>query len=156
MLERFLSEDRRRSMDWDSLSAGAPTVLALARLAAESWVLPARETEGLSVEARAILFLARDRGVIELRATNDAFDSADRLLVVQIETSAEQRVALRTPGDPRGTMKFLEGLRQLCECGLVIHHLQREFSLTGRGFALAESLNQAGLESALQAAQSIH
>lgn len=155
MLERFLSEDRRRSMDWDSLTAGAPTVLALARLASEAWVEPMLELEKLSVEARALLYLARDRGILELRGTNDAFDSAERLLMVHIEVGPERVVVMKTPGNARGTMRFLEGLKQLCQAGLIVHHMQREFSLSERGFEASRSLSATGLEEALQAAQPV-
>lgn len=155
MLERFLSDDRRRSMDWDSLTAGAPTVLALARLASDAWLSPRLDFERLSIEARALLFLAKDRGILELRGTNDAFDSADRLLMVHVELGPERIVVLRTPGNARGTMKFLEGFKQLCEAGLVLHHMQREFSLTERGFELSRTLSASELEGPLQAAQPV-
>lgn len=139
-------------MDWDSLTAGAPTVVALARLAAESWIEPRREVGSLGLEARAILFLAKDRGVIELRGSNDAFDSADRLLMVHVEVGADSVVVLKTPGNARGTMRFLEGLRELCEAGLVVHHMQREFSLAERGYSLASEMTRDGLETPLASA----
>jgi Mn-dependent DtxR family transcriptional regulator len=36
----------------------------------------------------------------------------------------------------------LEAFRELCEQGLVIHQLQKEFSLTERGFTIADGLRR--------------
>ena len=50
--------------------------------------------------------------------------------------------AFRDPSDPKITVQFLEGFRQLCVWGLVIHHLHRDFSLSTRGFALADRIKR--------------
>ena len=155
MLERLLGEARRRSSDWESLSFGAPTLLGFAHLAASAMSQPQRSPHELSDEARAILVLARHRGLIELRGTNDAFAGCDRLLMVHLETEEDRVVRLRFPGDVRRTVRFLEGLRQLCEAGLVLHHLQREFTLSDAGFQFADTIDPQSVSELLDAAEPI-
>jgi hypothetical protein len=93
-------------------------------------------------EAKAVLVAARKRGVIEVRGVNTAFDPAARLLAVYVEIDQSQTIAFRDPERPEITVLFLEGFRQLCEFGLVMHHLHRDFSLTALGFELARSISQ--------------
>jgi len=155
MLERFLGNDRRRSLDWDSLSHGAPTIIGLAHLAADAMASPCAALESLSSEARCILFLARECGIIDLRGSNDAFERTDRLLMVHVQQKDGRVVVLKTAGNVRGTVRFLEGLRQLCAAGLVVHHLQSEFSLSSLGFDLAQSLTAEGLEADLSSVHPI-
>jgi hypothetical protein len=93
-------------------------------------------------EAKAILVAARDRGVIEVRGVNTAFDPAARLLAVYVEIDTAQTIAFRDPENPQITVAFLEGFRQLCALGLVMHHLHRDFSLSSRGFQLARSISK--------------
>ena len=49
----------------------------------------------------------------------------------------EERHCFRQTGDVRGNIRYLEGFRQLCAAGLVLHHLNHEFSLTDAGFEVA-------------------
>ncbi|MGN6545496.1 MAG: hypothetical protein ACTHK7_10650 [Aureliella sp.] len=95
-----------------------------------------------SGEALAILFAARDRGIIELKAVNTAFDAAARLLAVYVEETDERTIAFRDSHKPEITVRFLDGFRELCERGLVIHHIYRDFSLSPRGFELAREVQR--------------
>ncbi len=131
---------------WEALGAGAPVLVALAQLCSQAMVdLPAANeatAESLQPEAKAILVAARDRGVIEIKAVNTAFDPAARMLAVYVELSDTQTIAFRDPEDPEVTVTFLEGFRQLCRAGLVMHHIHRDFSLTQLGFQLARRIDQ--------------
>jgi hypothetical protein len=140
--------DNYLSGSWDALGAGAPVLVALSQLSSDAMVtLSAANAdlitaESLLPEAKAILFAARDRGVIELKALNTAFEAPSRLLAVYIEVDETQTIAFRDPQVPEVTIRFLEGFRQLCSLGLVMHHIHRDFSLTSRGFDLARTLKR--------------
>lgn len=138
--------DNFLSGSWEALGAGAPVLVALAQLCSQAMVVrtPHNTTlaEGLLPEAKAVLVAARKRGVIEVRGVNTAFDPAARLLAVYVEIDESQTIAFRDPERPEITVLFLEGFRQLCEFGLVMHHLHRDFSLTALGFELARSISQ--------------
>lgn len=153
VLERYLGSDGKGSIDWESMSFGAPTVIGMAQLCSHAMMGPMRALEELSIEAKAILYLARERGILELRGTNDAFESCQRLLTIFIECSNDQSIALKAPGNVRQSVKFLEGLRQACQAGLVLHHLQREFSLSAQGFDFAEQIDEGELAEVLEYAQ---
>jgi hypothetical protein len=137
--------DHYLSGSWEALGAGAPVLVALAQLCSQAMVeLPASNAglaETLAPEAKAILVAARDRGVIELKAVNTAFDPAARLLAVYVERDQTQTIAFRNPEKPEVTVTFLEGFRQLCRAGLVMHHIHRDFSLTLLGFQLARTID---------------
>ncbi|MCC6509661.1 MAG: hypothetical protein IT423_11170 [Pirellulaceae bacterium] len=98
--------------------------------------------EGLSGEAQAILLAARTRGIIELKAVNTAFDAAARLLAVYVEETDERTIAFRDARKPEVTVRFLDGFRELCQRGLIIHHIYRDFSLSPRGFELAKQVQR--------------
>lgn len=138
--------DSYLSGSWEALGAGAPVLVGLAQLCTRAMVelSPRREVsvEGLLPEAKAILVAARGRGVVEVRGVNTAFDPAARLLAVYVELDATQTIAFRDPEHPETTVLFLEGFRQLCELGLVMHHLHRDFSLTAMGFEIARTISQ--------------
>ena len=136
---------------WEALGNGAPVLVALAQLCSHTWTREnvgrcqastADSWNGLSGEAQAILFAARTRGIIELKAVNTAFDAAARLLAVYVEESDERTIAFRDAQKPEITVRFLDGFRELCQRGLVIHHIYRDFSLSPRGFELAQSVQQ--------------
>lgn len=131
-------------------------LVALAQLCSERWVnqstVPTTTATDLSSEACAILFAARRRGTIEIRAVNSAFDAAARLLAVYVELTDEQTVAFRDPSDPSVTVSFLEGFRQLCDRGLILHHIHRDFSLTPYALTLAAELDEASLREYLEKA----
>jgi hypothetical protein len=123
---------------WEALGAGAPVLVALAQLCSQAMVDGPAANES-TVER---LMPARDRGVIEVRGVNTAFDPAARLLAVYVEIDAAQTIAFRDPENPQITVAFLEGFRQLCALGLVMHHLHRDFSLSSCGFQLARSISK--------------
>ncbi|MCY2990999.1 MAG: hypothetical protein NTY19_24450 [Planctomycetota bacterium] len=99
-------------------------------------------TAELAVEARTILFAAWQRGAIEIKGVNDAFDSSERFLAICVELDAERHLVCRRRDEPELTIRFLDAFRQLCVFGLVMHHLFREFSLTRAGFELARTISR--------------
>lgn len=128
---------------WEELGAGAPTLLGFAQLCSAALADDRMaRAEELCPEARSILYLARQRGVIEIKGVNDAIESSERLLAVCIEVGADQYFVLKQAGAPEFTLRHLDGFRQLCSMGLVMHHLYREFSLTASGFQLARSIHE--------------
>ncbi len=142
---RHLSDHSNKPTAWQELAEGAPTILRLACLCAEMLTQPTAEIEleELSREAKAILVLAGQRGTFDIRANRDSFDSADRFLAVCVEYELDQRRLFLQKNNPKQTVKFLEGFRELCAVGFVLHHLQRDFSLSSRGYAAATQLRQA-------------
>jgi hypothetical protein len=138
---------------WEALGNGAPMLVALAQLCCERWVHgsphPQVELEQLSGEARAILFAARDRGIIEIKAVNTAFDAAARILAVYVELDDEHTIAFRDPKNPEVTIQFLDGFRELCEHGMVLHHIYRDFSLAPTAITLARSIEREQVQSFL-------
>lgn len=141
---------------WEALGNGAPVLVALAQLCSERWVrhehADAETAAQLSKPAQAILYAARKRGTIEIRAVNSAFDAAARLLAVYVEVDEDQTIAFRDAAKPAVTVRFLEGFRELCEHGLVLHHIYRDFSLTSEAFQIASGLSREELETELQQA----
>ena len=143
---------------WEALGQGAPTLVALAQLCSERWGLrqPASEAAAAATplpdESRAILFAARERGIIEVRAVNSAFDAAARLLAVYVELSDERTIAFRDPKRPEVTVRFMEGFRELCHRGMVIHHIFRDFSLSPQGWAVARAIQQSEVQHLLDQA----
>ncbi len=126
---------------WEALGSGAPVLVALAQLTSQAMIdQPQVELEQLSPEAKAILFSAHYRGMIEIKGSHAAFEAPARMLAVYIELDAAQTIGFRDPNVPEVTVRFLEGFRQLCASGLVIHHTHRDFSLTTRGYALARTI----------------
>ncbi len=153
MLERFLDTDGPLAASWSEMGVGAPTLIALAQLCSRSIVMGSTAMEELSSEAKAILFAARDRGIIEVKGSNKAYESPSRLLTVFVEIDETSKVRFRDPRDARQNIRFLDGFRQLCVNGLVMHHLYHEFSLTTAGFDHAKSLSSEGLEPWLEFGQ---
>ncbi len=138
--------DNYLSGSWDALGAGAPALVALSHLCSNAMVglNAAKEVavDQLSAESKAILVAARNRGVIELKAVNAAFEAPSRMLAVYVELDDTQTIAFRDPNEPEVTVRFLEGFRVLCENGLIMHHIHRDFSLTSRGFELARTISK--------------
>lgn len=133
---------------WEALGAGAPMMVALAQLASENWTKSnpsdsEHAAKGLSREARAIVLAASRHGMIEIKAVNAAFEASARMLAVYIELDEEQTLAFRDPEKPEFTMSFLEGFRELCAAGYVMHHTARDFSITPAAIALANTLEAA-------------
>jgi hypothetical protein len=141
--------DSYLSGSWEALGAGAPVLVALSQLSGNSMVnldAPLPDEASLLAEAKAILVAARDRGVIEIKALNSAFEAPSRMLAVYVELDETQTIAFRDPLQPEVTVRFLEGFRQLCALGLVMHHIFRDFSLTSRGFDLARTLRKEDIQ----------
>ncbi len=140
---------------WEALGNGAPMLVALAQLCSERWVRgpssPIALTE-LSGEAKAILFSAQSRGIVEIKAVNSAFDAAARLLAVYVELDDEHTIAFRDSKNPEVTVRFLAGFRELCEKGLMLHHIYRDFSLAPAALDLARSIERSDVQALLDKA----
>ena len=138
--------DNYLSGSWDALGAGAPVLVALSQLCSNAMVrLDATNemiADHLSPESKAILVAARNRGVIEIKAVNSAFEAASRMLAVYVELDETQTIAFRDPTEPEVTVRFLEGFRVLGDKGLVMHHIHRDFSLSSKGFELARTISK--------------
>jgi hypothetical protein len=143
---------------WEELGEGAPTLAAFAQLCSQAIIADAKaDRDSLSPEALAILYAARQRGVIEIKGVNHAFESTERFLTVCVELDLERQLILKRHDDPEMTVRFLDGFRQLCASGLIMHHQFREFSLTRYGFQLARDVapEQVGVLHSLAADQSL-
>lgn len=158
----FGEGDERRHLEfhgqmagsWEALGEGAPTLGALAAICARCLVHPPEPVElsRLSIEARAILYAARTRGVIEVRGVATAFEAPARMLAVYVEEDEQRTVAFRDRERPEVTLRFFAAFCELCHAGLVLHHLHRDFSLTQRGFELARGVTEAEVSAALEQA----
>ena len=139
---------------WEALGEGAPLLVALAQMCSERWVRgeSAVTLEELSQHARCLLYAARNRGIIEIRAVNSAFDAAARILAVYVELSDERTIAFRNQHSPEVTLKFLEGFRELCAGGLVIHHIYRDFSLAPQALTMARQIERTEVQELLDQA----
>lgn len=131
---------------WKDLDSGAPTISAFADLCRRAIVSPPGpvESEALSDEARAILICGGERGVVDVRASKDDYDSIERFLAICIETEPDSRMHFLQKENPMQTVAFLEGFAELCRNGLIIHHLGREFSFSKTGYVLSKQLCEAG------------
>ena len=139
--DKTYSLDGRELVLWEELGLGAPTVIGFARLCSQALTANRQApAEELATESRAILYAARHRGAIEVKGVNHAFDSSERLLAICVELDADRQLVFRRRHAPEFTIRFLDGFRQLCASGLVMHHLFREFSLTRAGFELARTI----------------
>lgn len=141
MLPRYTTAEALPIPGWNDLGESTPVIAALAALSARGWIESAPDQfPPLSREAKALLAAARDRGVFELRTLPAEFDSSDRLLAVSVEIPGQRRLVFKQSGNPRQTLRYLDAFRELCRQGLVIHQLQKEFSLSARGFDAAANL----------------
>ena len=127
------------------MNEGYPVVSALAMLSAKAITKGDFEAddvlEKLTPESKMLLLVARVRGTFAMRATKDSFDSTERFLAVCVETEPGVFLVFRRKDQPRQTVRFIEAFAQLCRLGLVIHHQQKEFSLSTHGYAMAESVS---------------
>ncbi len=156
MLRRHLGSDNDRQQTlWQELNEGTATIIGFATLCSMSMCGTADPIEECSDEAMAILIAARDRGIIEIRGSKEAFDSTERLLGVCVELNQDQWLIFRRKSEPERSIRFLDGFRQLCQAGLVMHHLQRDFSLTTKGFALAHQLEPSDFSEQLGFAEEV-
>jgi hypothetical protein len=146
MLLRNLSSSGNAGANWPELSCGAPTIAAFAALCGNAISGAIPPVGELDEYAQTLLSTARCRGMLDIRGNPEAFDTSDRLLAICVEVDEDCRLLFRQKNSPRETMKFLDGFRQLCQSGLVIHHLQRDFSLTRQGFDISETLEATAYE----------
>lgn len=132
---------------WEALGAGAPMMVALAQLASESWARrpTPNSIDELSLEAQAILYAARDHGMIEVRAVNSAFEASARMLAIYVEADEQRTIAFRDSEKPETTLRFLGGFRELCAAGLILHHIARDFSIAPAGFQLAKQIDSSSV-----------
>ena len=140
-LPSFIASATGQANLWKDLTHSVPTLAALAQLASDRLVSPNTVEIALSPEANTILSITRDRGVIELKSNNTEFESAQRMLAVYVEQSADTHVMFRSRTEPEVTVRFLDGFRQLCDAGLVMHQVGGDFSLTSQGFEQARKIN---------------
>ncbi len=140
------ASDPRWAATWLELGQGAPTLAGLARVASLAVATGGDKSIRLSPEARCLLYLARNRGVFEVKGSNRAFDAPGRMLAVYVETDAERTMIFRSRENPALTIRFLAGFRELCASGLVMHHIYAEFSLTREGLELAQTIPAAEVE----------
>lgn len=147
--------DPRWAETWQELGQGVPTLAGLSRVCSQSLATGGDKSIPLSAEARAILFAARNRGVLEIKGANRAFDAPGRMLAVYVETDAEHTLIFRSRLNPAYTIRFLAGFRELCAAGLVMHHIYQEFSLTREGLELAQTVSEQDVEKLLELATSL-
>ena len=134
------ANDARWAETWQDLGHGAPTLAGLARVCSLSLATGGNPEAELSLEAETILFAARNRGVVEIKGANRAFDAPGRMLAVYVETQPERTLIFRSRENPAFTIRFLAGFRELCAAGLTMHHIYQEFSLTRSGLDRAQTI----------------
>ncbi len=147
------ANDPKWAMTWAELGHGAPTLAGLARVASEALATGGDPNVKLSAEARCVLFAARERGIIEVKGANRAFDAPGRMLAVYVELDAERTLLFRIRENPPATIRFLAGFRELCVAGLVMHHIYTEFSLTRSGLEAAAKIAAEEVQPLLEMAQ---
>jgi hypothetical protein len=135
------ASDPKWAATWLELGQGAPTLAALAHVASIAVATGGEKSVQLSPEARCLLFAARNRGVIEVKGSNRAFDAPGRMLAVYVETDPDRTLIFRSRDNPAVTIRFLAGFRELCAAGLVMHHIYTEFSLTRKGLEMAQTVS---------------
>jgi hypothetical protein len=136
------ANDPKWAVAWSELGQGAPTIAGLANVASRAMADGGDKNVGLSPEARCILFAAKERGVVEVKGANRAFDAPGRMLAIYVEADADHVLIFRSRENPAFTIRFLAGFRELCAAGLAMHHIYTEFSLTREGLEAAKSVSR--------------
>jgi hypothetical protein len=152
MIPRNLSGDSAIASTWQELDSGASTISAFAELCKRAIIDPPDtkvDVESLSDEAKTVLISGAPRGVVDIRACKDDYDSVERFLAICVEQEPDSRLLFLRKEDPIQTVAFLEGFAQLCRNGLVIHHLGRDFSFSKAGYSLATLLVESGVADSL-------
>ena len=154
LLAEYNAYHGEMAASWEAMGEGGPTLAALAAVCARALVLHDDLTSinEFSREALAILYSARERGVMEVRGVKTAFEASGRLLAVYVEETEHRTVAFRNRENPEVTIRFFDGFCELCRAGFVVHHLHRDFTLSRRGFDMARSIDRAEIEEQLAAA----
>lgn len=151
MLKRNLDSGNAQRLVWEDLANGVPTIAALANLCSAVLADPQYDSsesstlDDLPAESLAILQLAVRTGLISIRGDKNAFEPAERYLAVCVERTDGERFEFRVHHNPEQTIRFVEGFRQLCRHGLVMHQIMNEFSLTAAGFELAKSVDESSI-----------
>ena len=109
MLQPFLNHEGRWAQTWEELGEGVPTLTGFARLCSMALTAEPRLDAPFSLEAHAILYVARERGMIEVKGSHRAFDAPARLLAVQVETGPSQVVVFRNREQPEVTIGIVPG-----------------------------------------------
>ena len=111
MIPRNLTSDSLSNSTWTELEAGTPTISAFAELCRQALIAPPGDfdPDDLLPEAVAILVSCAKRGVMDVRACKDDFDSVRRFLAVCVEPEVERRLLFLNKDKPRQTVAFLEG-----------------------------------------------
>jgi hypothetical protein len=65
------------------------------------------------------------------------------MLAVYIETAPERTMIFRNKENPIVSIRFLAGFRELCQAGLVMHHIYHDFSLTREGLEQGQAITLA-------------
>ncbi|HEY2412380.1 MAG TPA: hypothetical protein VGI40_09070 [Pirellulaceae bacterium] len=146
------ANDPKWAIAWSELGHGAPTIAGLANVASRAMADGGEKGVPLSLEARCILFAAKDRGVVEVKGANRAFDAPGRMLAIYVETDADHTLIFRSRENPTFTIRFLAGFRELCVAGLAMHHIYTEFSLTREGLDRAQAITREEVGELLEAA----
>lgn len=143
-LESALSFHGELAASWEALGSGGPTLAALAAVCARAIIDPpdVDALKPLGREAQAILYAARDRGVIEVRGVRTAFEAPGRLLAVYVEIDETRTIAFRSQTHPEVTVRFLDAFCELCRAGMIVHHLQRDFTLSKTGFERSRTITE--------------
>ena len=141
LLRNLNTNDQASSTILTELNDGLPTIGAFARLCGRAISGEVKPIESVSEAANGLLALSQTRGMIEIRGNNTAFEFPERLLAICVEVEDDRVLVLRDKSNPRTTLKFLDAFRELCQSGLVLHHTQGDFSLSHRGFEVAEDLD---------------
>ena len=161
MLKRHLTNNQAvESLLWEDLTNGVPTISAFAQLC--SAVLADRISDNLSsepshfsAEAQAIVKAAAITGSISIRGDKNAFEPEERYLAICVELPEARRVEFRFSGNPQQTIRFMDGFRQLCCHGLVMHQLMNEFSLTANGFDMARKIDEEKVNGLISTAREV-
>jgi hypothetical protein len=151
----FAGKNDNHASIWQELTDGAPTIYGLANLCGRAISQSVAPVVPLMAEATAILAAAADRGMMDIRGSKSGYDSADRFLAVCVEIAEDRRLLFKRKENPEQTVRFLEGFRQLCQSGLVVHHLQRDFSLTATGYNAAREIDRDSIAALLEFAVEI-
>ena len=144
------AQDNENSL-LEQLNQGIPSIWQMAKMctAAQNQGIGAGEAESshscantsdLSTECQTILWLARNRGSFDIKFDRNAFESSDRVLTVHVEVGENSWQPCRVARNIRKNIAFLEAFMSLCRLGLVLHHVNTEFTLSGRGFECADSI----------------
>lgn len=141
---------------WEALGQGAPTLVALAQLCSDCWVLRSGQLRTIYKCNLALklapFYLPPNIAASSSCAVNSAFDAAARLLAVYVELSDERTIAFRDAKNPEVTVRFMEGFRELCQSGLIMHHIFQDFSLTPQGIEVAKSIAASEVQQLLEQA----